>query len=42
MARRWLDAGEVDLAVGYFPDVMAQLRAEEHDAALRHEQFEFR
>ena len=36
--RRWLDAGEVDLAVGYFPDVMAQLRAEEHDAALRHEQ----
>ncbi|MFY8089386.1 MAG: LysR family transcriptional regulator, partial [Rubrivivax sp.] len=25
--RRWLDAGEVDLAVGYFPDVMAQLRA---------------
>jgi DNA-binding transcriptional LysR family regulator len=35
--RRWLDAGEVDLAVGYFPDVMAQLRTEGRDAALRHE-----
>jgi DNA-binding transcriptional LysR family regulator len=36
--RRWLDAGEVDLAVGYFPDVMAQLRIEGRDATLRHEQ----
>jgi DNA-binding transcriptional LysR family regulator len=35
--RRWLDAGEVDLAVGYFPDVMAQLQAQGRDATLHHE-----
>jgi DNA-binding transcriptional LysR family regulator len=33
--RPWLDAGEVDLAVGYFPEVQAALVAQGHDSAYR-------
>jgi DNA-binding transcriptional LysR family regulator len=33
--RRWLDAGEVDLAVGYFPQAVTAILAQGPDAALR-------
>jgi DNA-binding transcriptional LysR family regulator len=33
--RRWLEAGDVDLAVGYFPEAVTALRAQGPDAALR-------
>ncbi|MCW5609292.1 MAG: LysR family transcriptional regulator [Rubrivivax sp.] len=34
--RRLLDAGEADLAVGFFPEVLAAVVAEGHDSLLRH------
>ena len=35
--RRWLEAGEVDMAVGFFPEVMAQLLAQGRESSLRHD-----
>ncbi|MBQ0933905.1 LysR family transcriptional regulator [Ideonella paludis] len=35
--RAMLERGEVDVAVGYFPDAMAALLAQGDDAALRHQ-----
>jgi DNA-binding transcriptional LysR family regulator len=35
--RPWLERGEADLAVGHFPDAIAQLLAEGDDATLRHQ-----
>ncbi|MBX3637729.1 MAG: LysR family transcriptional regulator [Rubrivivax sp.] len=34
--RRLLDAGEAELAVGFFPEVLAAVVAEGHDSLLRH------
>ncbi len=34
--RRLLEAGEADLAVGFFPEVLAAVVAEGHDSLLRH------
>lgn len=34
---RWLEAGEADLAIGYFPEVTAALGAVGRDSSLRHE-----